>query len=288
MKTVFFYDVVKLTNGQFQQLKVRSLQGLMPIFAVDTISSNWSNNMGNEFWDRIQWFVEMHPEILQQLTPRNVPQTETNDSITPPPLRSLMETSSKGDYLFALVSADKLRAILKRMLDENEFLGPHGIRSVSRFHLAEPVNTDILGTDYTMQYSPAESPVGISGGNSNWRGPVWFPINFLLIESLQKFDYFYGKDFVVECPTGSGKIMTLWEVAQEITRRLISTFERDANNRRPMYGGTQMFQNDPHWRDHLLFFEYFHGDNGAGLGASHQTGWTGLLAKLIQQATEHS
>jgi hypothetical protein len=279
----FFYDVLRKPDGTFQELKVRSVEGLLPIVAVELITEDWSESMDDRFWARLQWFLGNHPEILNQLTSK---------SIVPPapgtPINDVLERSQKGDFLFTLVEKDKLTRILKYLLDESEFLSPHGIRSVSQYHRDHPVTVDIVGTDYTLQYAPAESNTRSFGGNSNWRGPVWFPINFLLIEALQKYDYFYGEDFKVECPTGSGNLMTLWEVSQEISRRLISIFARDANGSRPVYGGTQYFQTDPHWRDYLLFFEYFHGDNGAGLGASHQTGWTGLVAKLIQQTTEYA
>ena len=188
-----------------------------------------------------------------------------------------------GDVaLLSLVNEDKLRRILTRMLDEDRFLGPHGIRSISRAHLDEPYEIDVEGVTYRVQYEPAESTTGMFGGNSNWRGPVWFPVNTLIIRALLQHYRYYGDDFTIECPTGSGVQMTLFEVARELTRRLAATFLRDADGRRPVYGGTEKFQEDPHWRDLLLFYEYFHGDNGAGLGASHQTGWTGLVAMLIQ------
>jgi hypothetical protein len=170
------------------------------------------------------------------------------------------------------------------MLNETEFLSDYGIRSVSKQHQHAPYTFYVDGTSYTINYQPAESESGLFGGNSNWRGPIWFPINYLLIESLQKFHHYYGDSLKVECPTGSGRLMTLWEVATELSRRLIRLFLRDPNGRRPIYGATDTLQEDPHWRDLLLFHEYFHGDNGAGLGASHQTGWTGLVAKLLQQS----
>ena len=170
------------------------------------------------------------------------------------------------------------------MLDEQEFLAPHGIRSVSKFHARNPYVLTINGQEYRVGYDPAESTSGLFGGNSNWRGPVWFPLNFLLIESLQRFHYYYGDHLKVECPTGSGHMMTLWEVAEEISRRLTSIFLRGSDGRRPVFGGNELFQTDPHWRDLIPFYEYFHGDNGAGLGASHQTGWTALVAKLLQQS----
>jgi hypothetical protein len=187
-----------------------------------------------------------------------------------------------GRRLLSLVDEHKLRLILHRMLDEERFLGPHGIRSVSRWHQEHPFVFDAGGVQHRVQYEPAESTSGMFGGNSNWRGPVWFPINLLIVRALLLHYRYYGDDLKVECPTGSGTMMTLFEVAQELARRLASTFLRGPDGRRPVYGGTAKFQEDPHWRDLILFYEYFHGDNGAGLGASHQTGWTGLAARLIQ------
>jgi hypothetical protein len=185
-----------------------------------------------------------------------------------------------------IVNPDRLPRVLKLMLDENEFLSPYGIRAVSRVHKEHPYVFNVNGMEHRVDYEPAESSTGLFGGNSNWRGPIWMPVNYLLIESLQKFDYCLGSDFKVECPIGSGQMMSLWEVAAELSRRLTRIFLRNADGRRPVYGGIAKFQTDPHWRDLILFHEYFHGDNGAGIGASHQTGWTGLVAKLIQQSGE--
>jgi hypothetical protein len=187
-----------------------------------------------------------------------------------------------GRGIFALVNPDRLRRILARMLDEGEFLGPYGIRSLSRFHADHPYVLQAGGQEFRVGYLPAESDTGMFGGNSNWRGPVWFPVNALVIRALLQFHAYYGDSFQVECPTGSGRRMNLFEVAKEISDRLLGTFLRDASGRRPVFGGVEKFQTDPHWRDHLLFYEYFHGDNGAGIGASRQTGWTGLAATLIQ------
>jgi hypothetical protein len=184
--------------------------------------------------------------------------------------------------ILALVNPDRLRKILSKMLDENEFLGPHGIRSISRFHEQHPYVMYSDGQEYRVDYLPAESDTGMFGGNSNWRGPVWMPVNLMLVRALQQFYMYYGDSFKIECPTGSGNMMNLFEVSKEISNRLTSTFTRDENGRRPVYGGTEKFQADPHWRDYILFYEYYHGDNGAGLGASHQTGWSGVVAKLIQ------
>jgi hypothetical protein len=172
---------------------------------------------------------------------------------------------------------------MKRMLDPHEFLSPHGIRAISRYHLEQPYRLELDGSVHEVHYEPGESSTGLFGGNSNWRGPIWFPINFLIIEALQKFHHYYGDDFLVEAPTGSGQKLTLWQVAADISRRLESVFLRQADGRRPVFGDTELFQNDPHWRDYVPFHEYFHGDNGRGVGASHQTGWTGVVAKLLEQ-----
>jgi hypothetical protein len=191
-------------------------------------------------------------------------------------------------FLIAVAGADKIERLLRRMLDEAEFLGPHGIRSLSRFHLEHPYVLSVGNVTRSIGYEPAESQTGAFGGNSNWRGPVWFPINFLLIETLQKLHYYFGDDFKVEMPTGSGRLMTLWDAADELSHRLISIFERDASGRRAVFGGNETFQNNPLWRDYVPFYEYFNGDNGAGLGASHQTGWTALVGKLILQRGEYA
>jgi hypothetical protein len=196
------------------------------------------------------------------------------------------ERGAGGRCLLSIVDRKKLRRILQKMLGEEMFLSPYGIRSVSKTHAKEPFVLDLNGHEYRVDYEPAESTTGLFGGNSNWRGPIWFPLNFLLIESLQKFHRFFGDDLRVELPTGSGKEMTLQGVAAELSQRLVKIFLRDPSGRRPFYGGREKFQTDPHWRDFMLFHEYFHGDNGTGLGASHQTGWTGLVANLIQEQGE--
>jgi len=205
-----------------------------------------------------------------------------------PELHETMHPMGPGDLgtaergMLAPVNPERLRRILTKMLDENEFLSPYGIRSLSKFHEQHPYIFQVHGQEYRVDYLPAESNTGMFGGNSNWRGPVWMPINALLIRALLLFYLYYGDNFTIECPTGSGRMMNLFEVAREIAHRLTGIFLPDQHGRRPVYGGTEKFQSDPHWRDHILFYEYFHGDNGAGLGASHQTGWTGLVAKLIQ------
>jgi hypothetical protein len=283
----FYYDVIRW-RSEFVPLKVRSLQGIMPMFAVETISSSAvEQEVGKEFGEQLRWFIRHHPELVIQVSPmRGTP--KGMEAGVEMPLNAMLEASSEGMFLFSLVSMEKLRRLLRYMLDEKEFLSPYGIRSVSQFHRDHPVHLHLDETTYTLTYAAAESITQSFGGNSNWRGPVWFPINFLLIESLQKYHHYYGDDFKVECPTGSGKFMTLWEVSQELSRRLISLFTRRADGTRAVYAGTRIFQQDANWRDCILFFEYFHGDNGAGLGASHQTGWTGLVAKLIQQTTEYA
>jgi hypothetical protein len=273
----FYYDVLHLTglNGQeCISMKVRSMVGLVPLFAIEAIDLKFlqSANLA-DFKKRFDWFLQNRPDLTQH---ENI---------------AVMDTS--GEFiqgkLLSLVRPDKLRRILQKMLDENEFLSPHGIRSLSKFHERNPYLLPGVweGQHYRVDYAPAESRTSDFGGNSNWRGPVWFPVNFLLIESLQKFHRYVGDDFTVECPTGSGKQMTLWEVATELSNRLIHIFLRDVSGNRPVYGGTKTFQENPNWRDLILFYEYFHGDNGAGLGASHQTGWTGVVAKLIRQWAEY-
>jgi hypothetical protein len=202
---------------------------------------------------------------------------------------SYMERKSGGLHrhrLLAIPSRERLEKALRYLLDESEFLSPHGIRALSRVYGERPYTFVVEGREYRVAYDPGESTTGVFGGNSNWRGPVWFPVNYLLIESLQKFHYYLGDSYKIECPTGSGQMLTLWEIAADISRRLSHIFLRGADGRRPVYGGTEKPQHDPHWRDLVLFYEYFHGDNGAGLGASHQTGWTGLVAKLLQQSGE--
>ena len=205
-----------------------------------------------------------------------------------PELLNSMHPTGPGNFgvnergILALVNPDRLRRILTRMLDENEFLSPHGIRSISKYHEQHPYVLHVAGQEFRVDYLPAESNTGMFGGNSNWRGPVWMPVNVMIIRALQQYYLYYGDNFKIECPTGSGKMLNLFEVSKEISDRLISTFTRDEHGKRPVYGGSEKFQTDPNWRDHILFYEYFHGDNGAGLGASHQTGWSGVVAKLIQ------
>jgi hypothetical protein len=260
----FYYDLLCLPDGSAQRLKVRSMVGLLPLCATTVI----------EKWQR-----ERIPRVLAQISERmrRIPE-----------LLKTMHPTGPGHFgvaergIMAMVTPQRLRRILTKMLDENEFLGPYGIRALSKFHEKHPFLLQVQGQEYRVDYLPGESNTGMFGGNSNWRGPVWMPVNVMIIRALLNFYAYYGDNFKIECPTGSGKMMSLFEVAKEISDRLIATFLRDAQGRRPVYGGTEKFQTDPHWRDLILFYEYFHGDNGAGLGASHQTGWTGLVAKLIQ------
>jgi hypothetical protein len=258
----FFYDVVRLPDGSATRLKVRSLVGLLPLCATTVISRDVLERFP-QLTDKVRDFLKRQPELISRIAPPNKPGVD-------------------GRVLLALVDETKLRRVLSRMLDEDRFLSPYGIRSLSRHHLDEPYVFTVHGEEFRVQYEPAESTTGMFGGNSNWRGPIWFPTNVLLLRSLLQFHMYYGNDFKVECPTGSGVQMTLFEVAMEIGRRLGSIFLRDESGRRAVYGGCEKFQTDPHWRDLVLFHEYFHGDNGAGLGASHQTGWTGLVARVLQ------
>ena len=260
----FFYDALHLPSGEHRYMKVRSLVGLIPLLAVETLEPEVVDKLPG-FKRRLEWFVRNRPEFREHL--------ETMD-----------QPGGGVRRLLAVVSREELPRVLRFMLDEQEFLSPHGIRAVSRHHRDHPYVLTFDGREYRVDYEPAESSTGLFGGNSNWRGPIWFPINYLLIEALQKFDHFYGPDLQVECPTGSGSRVPLWDVAAELSRRLTRIFLRGPDGRRPVHGGVRTFQENPHWRDLVWFYEYFHGDNGAGIGASHQTGWTGLVAKLLQQS----
>jgi hypothetical protein len=264
----FYYDVLHLPDGKQIELKVRSMVGLIPLFAIETLEPDTLNQLP-AFKKRLEWFIRNRPDLR-----RNV---------------ACMETKGlEARRLLAIVSQDKLRQILQKMLDETEFLSPYGIRALSKYHAEHPYTFEVDGAQFRVDYEPAESSSGLFGGNSNWRGSVWFPVNFLLIESLQKFHHYFGDDFKVECPTGSGQWLNLWEVASELSQRLTQIFAKDASGQRSLYGGTEQFQTDPNWNRLILFYEYFHGDNGAGIGASHQTGWTGLVAKLIHQSAEYA
>ncbi len=262
----FFYDVLSLPDGRKKPLKVRSLVGLIPLYAVETLDSEVIDRLPG-FKRRMQWFIENRPELSDHV-----------EALTTPDLRVLR--------LLALVGRERLRQVLRYMLDENEFLSPYGIRALSRHHLEHPYLLDVDGTTHRVDYEPGESRSHLFGGNSNWRGPVWFPVNFLLIESLQRYHFFFGDDFKVEFPTGSGVRMNLWQVASELSRRLLRIFLPDQDGVRPCLREMKLFRDDPHFADLLLFHEYFHGETGAGVGANHQTGWTALIAKLIQQSGE--
>ena len=262
----FFYDSLHLPDGTLMRMRVRSMVGLIPLFAVDTMEKENIEKMPG-FSRRMEWFTKNRPDLCGNLA-------------------SLAREGMEQRRLLSVVTPDRFVRIMERMLDEQEFLSPHGIRSLSKFHDSNPFKMVVNGREYRVDYEPAESRTELFGGNSNWRGPVWFPVNFLLIESLQRFHYYFGEDLKVEFPTGSGNRMNLSDVAQELSRRLSRLFLRDAQGRRAVYGGSEQFQTDPNFKDNLLFFEYFHGDNGSGLGANHQTGWTALVAKLLQQSGE--
>jgi hypothetical protein len=260
----FYYDVLRYPDGNATRLKVRSMVGLLPLCAT-TVFEPWQR-------ERVPRATALSLERL-----RHLPDLVSSIHVTGPGHRGV------GDRgIIALVKQDRLRRILARMLDENEFLSPFGIRSLSRFHADHPYVIRVAGKDYGVSYVAAESDSAMFGGNSNWRGPIWMPVNALVIRALLQFYAYYGESFKIECPTGSGQLMNLFEVASEIANRLQRVFLRDSAGRRPLYGGTEKFQTDTYWKDNILFYEYFHGDNGAGIGASHQTGWTGLVGKLIE------
>jgi hypothetical protein len=259
----FFYDLLHFPNGDSLRLKIRSMVGLLPLCSVMIFEPGTLANH-TRMLELIELFRKRHPEVVKQIS-------VVKEGFV----------GYGGRRLTAVCNQEKVQSILRYMLDENEFLSPYGIRSLSKYHLEHPFVFDLQGQEYRVQYLPAESNTGMFGGNSNWRGPIWMPVNVLIIRGLLTMYPFYGDDFKVECPTGSGKYMTLYEVATEIGRRLSSIFVRDASGKRPVYGGTKKFQEDPHWKDYILYYEYFHGDNGAGLGASHQTGWTGLIARSL-------
>jgi hypothetical protein len=255
----FFYDLLHLPDGQAMRLKVRSMVGLLPLCAATVFEKR--EGRFPRLQALIALFRKRHPDLLRQIAP-------ADDSFV----------GYADRRLLAVCNKEKLTRILGYLLDENEFFSPYGVRSLSRYHRDHPFDLCIGGQDYSVRYLPGESNNGMFGGNSNWRGPIWMPVNILLIRGLLNMYQFYGNDFRVECPTGSGQRMTLYEVAKEIASRLSKIFLRNDSGQRPVYGGTKKFQEDPYWRDHLLFYEYFQGDNGAGIGASHQTGWTGLIA----------
>ena len=260
----FFYDVLHFSDHTNFRLKVRSMVGLIPLFAVETIEPDLLD-MLPRFKRRMEWFLTHRPDMARLVSHWEIP-------------------GAGQRRLLALLRGHRMKRVLKRMLDPEEFLSDYGVRALSKYHAAHPYVLHIDGQEYRVDYEPAESTTGLFGGNSNWRGPIWMPANFLIIEALQRFHHYYSDDFRVECPTGSGRYLSLKEIAADLSRRLTRIFLLDANGRRPVYGGAEAFQSDPHWRDYLLFYEYFHGDNGVGVGASHQTGWSALVAKLIQQS----
>ncbi len=262
----FFYDVLHSPNeGEFP-MRTRSMVGLIPLYAVDTLEPELLKRLPN-FKRRLDWFIANRQGYTQN--------------------QACMFTPGMGERrLMSIVDGDKLRRVLRYMLDEKEFLSPYGIRAVSKYHEDHPYVLKLGSMEHRLDYDPGESSTNLFGGNSNWRGPIWFPVNFLIVESLQKFHHYLGEEYKVECPTGSGNFLTLWQVAQEISRRLAGTFLRDRDGRRAVHGASDKFQHDPHWKDLVLFYEYFHADNGRGVGASHQTGWTGVVAKLLQQSGE--
>ena len=257
----FYYDVLRTPDGNARRLKVRSMVGLLPLCAT-TVFDGKLMKMYPEMGDRLIQFLNSRQEIIHRI-------------------HDPMKLGQNKSHLASILDEKKLRRVLEKMLDENEFLSPYGIRSMSRYHAEHPFVMEAGGREYQVKYLPAESDSGMFGGNSNWRGPIWMPVNALIIRSLLNYHSYYGNDFKIECPTGSGNWMNLYGIAEEISRRLSRIFLLDRNNRRPVFGGSGKFQEDPHWRDCILFYEYFHGENGAGLGASHQTGWTGVVALLL-------
>jgi hypothetical protein len=259
----FFYDVLHL-NGRHIPLKVRSMVGLIPLFAVETLEPADLNRMPG-FKRRMEWFINNRPDLTSNIA-------------------SMHQPGEGERRLLSIVTPEQLRRVLRIMLDEAEFLSAYGVRALSRTHLERPYEFWVGGAVHRVQYEPADSTSGLFGGNSNWRGPIWFPVNFLLIESLQKFHHYLGDSYTVEFPSGSGRFLTLWDVAAELSRRLTHIFLTGPDSRRPVHGTAAIYRDDPHFRDLVLFYEYFHGDNGSGAGASHQTGWTGLVAKLLQQS----
>jgi len=262
----FYYDLLHLPSGEEHFLKIRSMVGLIPLFAVETLEPEIVDRLPG-FKRRMQWFIDNNEDVPEHI--------------------EMTQRSARGvRRLLSLANRKQLKRILKRMLDETEFLSPHGIRALSRYHLDHPYEVQVNDHISQVDYEPGESTSGVFGGNSNWRGPVWFPVNYLLIESLQKFYHYYGEDFKIEFPTYSKHELDLWQVSSELSKRLTRIFLRDKQGSRPFAGSNDLFNKDPHWRNLILFYEYFHGDTGVGLGASHQTGWTGLVAKLLEQSGE--
>jgi hypothetical protein len=257
----FFYDALTYPNGRRVPLKVRSCVGLIPLFAVETIEPDLLEKLP-QFRRRMDWFIQYRPQLVERIA-------------------SISEAGEGGRRLMSLAGRDKLYHIFQRMLSPDEFLSDYGLRSLSKYHADMPYSLQVDGTHYRVDYEPAESRTAVFGGNSNWRGPIWFPINYLMIESLQKYHHYYGDTLKVEFPSASGHVVNLHTVASQLSRRLLHIFLRDASGSRAVFGGNPVFNTNPNWCNYLPFYEYFHGDTGAGLGASHQTGWTALVAKLI-------
>ena len=258
----FYYDMLKLPNDRNAKLKVRSMVGLIPLFAVEVLDHQLLNE-APEFAQRLRWFLKYRQDLASLVS-------------------RWQDKNEDEKHLLSLLRGHRMKKILERMLDGDEFLSEYGIRSLSKEYEKDPYQFNLDGTDFTVSYAPGESTIGMFGGNSNWRGPVWMPLNYLIIESLQRFHYYYGDDFKIECPKGSGQYISLIEVASYLTKRLSNIFLKDNNGRRPFNGHYEKLQNDPNFSNYILFYEHFHGDNGRGIGASHQTGWTGLIAKLLQ------
>jgi hypothetical protein len=264
----FFYDVLHVPGGPTRRMRIRSMVGLIPLYAVEALEPEIVDRLPG-FKRRMQWFIDHHPDFREHVQE--------------------MEEPGRGvRRLLSIVTREQLPRVLHYMLDEEEFLSPFGVRALSRYHRDHPFVEQVMGTEYRVSYEPAESSTGLFGGNSNWRGPIWFPVNVLLIEALQKLDHFYGDGVKVACPTGSDQLMPLRDVSAELERRLVRIFRRGEDGRRPVLGAVEKFQADSHWRDLIPFHEYFDGDTGAGVGASHQTGWTALVAKLLQQLGNRS
>ena len=258
----FFYDVLRTPDGNMMPLKVRSMVGLIPLYAVEIIEPEMLDRLP-DFKRRLEWFLKYRPELAA--------------------LVSRWQEPGRGNrHLLSLLRGHRMKALLRRMLEETEFLSDYGIRSLSRAHKDAPYVFNCIDNPMSVSYQPAESESGMFGGNSNWRGPIWFPVNYLLVTSLRRFAEYYGDEFKIECPTGSGNMLSIHAVADELALRLTRLFKRDGSGRRPVFGDQTKFQEDPHFRDYILFHEYFHGDTGRGVGASHQTGWSGLVAKLLQ------
>jgi hypothetical protein len=258
----FFYDVLHTPDDRRFKMKVRSMVGLVPLFAVEVLDQEIFDTMP-EFTARLEWFLANRPDLAGLISRWG-------------------EKGKNQRHLLSLLRGHRMKRILKRMLDEAEFLSEFGIRALSKVYEKNPYRFSVDGAEFVVKYAPGEGETNLFGGNSNWRGPIWFPMNYLLVESLQRFHHYYGEDFKVEHPSGSGKMKSLQEIAADLSARMVKIFRKDKSGRRPVFGNYEKLQSDEHFRDYLLFYEYFHGDNGRGVGASHQTGWTGLVAKLIQ------